>query len=949
MSSRRITRHAYPSERSIACKSREQASWCGLEPLEPRMLLTASLTYSAADLGGGLTAYTFELSCDDGLGAAAVAVGFRGVNGATIQQVLYNGAGNVDTEAQATTFDGTGNPPYDKETDTWVFAPWYDNALPGLNPFEGGVFSGIVNGDNVFLLSAGSGGGSQVGDGTDVAYVVANGNVEWDGTVSRDQDYDTSGIATPAGGDTTAPVVTVSNIGLTNDTRPDFSGTIDDDEAAITVTVGEVTYTEATGVMHSTAGNTWTLPGTALDAPLSDGVYDITVTATDPSSNVGTDDTTNELTVDGTAPVITVDSVGLTNDATPDLGGTIDDDSAAVAVTIGGTTYTEATGVVHNTTANTWSLAGTSLNGPLAEGTHNVNATASDAAGNVGTDGSIGEVMVDTTPPTATVTPQTTNDTTPDISGTIDDDDASLVVVVDGQTYNNEDVVRDTDNKTWTLPGEALVAALAEGTHDVSVTATDGAGNAGSDATADELVIDTTVLTVTVTPKQTADNTPSLSGTVSDAAATVEIAVGGQTHAASVNGNSWMLADNVLTALADGTYNVVATATLGEQQVQDATGNELLVDTTAPLVTVDAQETEDTTPDITGTIDDDAATLSVVVNGQTYTGDDIVRNAAADTWTLPGAALAAALLPDTYDVEVTATDALGNVGQDGSTDELVIQAAGPVTSVVTLGDELKSLVYTDPDGRVVTVKAGKGQVRIMLRSDAAVLQFEDGRGVELISVSGCVIDAIEVLAASKGLKFTASADGATLEDITGGAELSKLDAKTMDLVGGGIDMDGAISKLSLRNIQADVLMAGATKGVAISAEMDIAGADIVLSGSDLKSLKTGRLVDASVFVGISVAPDGTLPTDDDLQGGFELKKLTVAGYDGLLGPAFANAFVAAESIRSASLTDMEFDNGGEDFGFTTKNPKIKVKLNQDGDRYVFGKRWVNDDGDFEIV
>ncbi|MEE3366216.1 MAG: hypothetical protein VX304_11260, partial [Planctomycetota bacterium] len=65
---------------------------------------------------------------------------------------------------------------------------------------------------------------------------------------------------------------------------------------------------------------------------------------------------------------------------------------------------------------------------------------------------------------------------------------ATIEVAVAGQT------VAATNNAdgTWSLADDTLTA-LAEGTFDVSVTATDAVGNAGSDATTDELVVTSTM------------------------------------------------------------------------------------------------------------------------------------------------------------------------------------------------------------------------------------------------------------------------------------------------------------------------------------------------------------------------------------------------------------------------------------------------------------------------
>ena len=71
----------------------------------------------------------------------------------------------------------------------------------------------------------------------------------------------------------------------------------------------------------------------------------------------------------------------------------------------------------------------------LADGTYDVMATATDAAGNASMDVTVDELIIDTAAPTVpTVDFLTTNDTTPIITGTADSVD-DLTVIVDGVTY----------------------------------------------------------------------------------------------------------------------------------------------------------------------------------------------------------------------------------------------------------------------------------------------------------------------------------------------------------------------------------------------------------------------------------------------------------------------------------------------------------------------------------
>ena len=95
---------------------------------------------------------------------------------------------------------------------------------------------------------------------------------------------------------------------------------------------------------------------------------------------------------------------------------------------------------------------------------------------------------LDTRPPTVTADALVTGDTTPALTGTIDDPDAEIVVTVDGWDLRDYTAVNNR-NGTWTLRDDMITPALAVGAHDVIVFATDKAGNVGFDVAVDGLVV----------------------------------------------------------------------------------------------------------------------------------------------------------------------------------------------------------------------------------------------------------------------------------------------------------------------------------------------------------------------------------------------------------------------------------------------------------------------------
>jgi len=164
---------------------------------------------------------------------------------------------------------------------------------------------------------------------------------------------------------------------------------------------------------------------------------------------------------------------------------------------------------------------------------------ATDTYGNVGADASTDELEVDTTAPVVTVDLLVTSDTTPQLTGTVDDDTATISVTVNGTAY----AATNHGDGTWTLADDTITPALLDGVYEVAVTATDIFARVGSDATNNELEIETGAPVVTINPLVTADTTPELSGTINDISATINVTVGGNTYAAANNGDgTWTLA-----------------------------------------------------------------------------------------------------------------------------------------------------------------------------------------------------------------------------------------------------------------------------------------------------------------------------------------------------------------------------------------------------------------------
>jgi len=152
------------------------------------------LTWQSEDLGDGLYAFTFSIenANEEELLPYVAALGFEGVEGATIQQVLYNGSLSIHNETWADMVDGSGG--YSKAADTWAYSPFGDYAVAGTNPLTGAPLNGFYEAANAFAMSCYSGPVGP-GSGVQVVRVVADGNVEWTGNVEWDGDeFETAGV-----------------------------------------------------------------------------------------------------------------------------------------------------------------------------------------------------------------------------------------------------------------------------------------------------------------------------------------------------------------------------------------------------------------------------------------------------------------------------------------------------------------------------------------------------------------------------------------------------------------------------------------------------------------------------------------------------------------------------------------------------------------------------------
>lgn len=267
-------------------------------------------------------------------------------------------------------------------------------------------------------------------------------------------------------------------------------------EAEITLEAG-TTYSEpgATVTDNVDTGLTTTITGSVDTSTV--GTYILNYNAVDSNNNHADQVTRTIYVVDTTPPAIpTLTSpIGFTNDNTPLMQW--DDVDEAVGyyylVKYNCTDISDSNtcSSIYPNSNGLWQTSSEYQAGKTNDGVYYWQVKACDASNNCSEWSDYSKITIDTTAPVVTVNPFITNDKTPKISGTVNDVTASITIKVAGVDYNP-----NNNNGNWEIDS---LSALADGTYDVIASATDTAGNKGTDLTTDELTVDSIAPTATFT------------------------------------------------------------------------------------------------------------------------------------------------------------------------------------------------------------------------------------------------------------------------------------------------------------------------------------------------------------------------------------------------------------------------------------------------------------------
>ncbi len=128
-----------------------------------------------------------------------------------------------------------------------------------------------------------------------------------------------------------------------------------------------------------------------------------------------------------------------------------------------------------------------------------------------------------------------------------------------------------------------------------------------------------------------------------------------------------------------------------------------ILDTVAPVVSMTSLVTSDTSPALTGTVDDPTAQIWVTVNNKTYEADNLANG----QWILPQNTINPSLSAGIYNVAVEAVDPAGNSAWDLSTDELTIESFWSRFNNISLNIIFKPTPVRLPSTKI-TLSSGLG-------------------------------------------------------------------------------------------------------------------------------------------------------------------------------------------------------------------------------------------------
>ncbi|MGO0450423.1 BapA-related adhesin SiiEA [Escherichia coli] len=553
--------------------------------------------------------------------------------------------------------------------------------------------------------------------------------------------------------DLTVPVLTINTIAgddIINATEHGqalvISGSSTGGEAGdvVTVTLNSKTYTTTLD-----ASGNWSVGVPAADVTaLGSGPQTVTATVSDAAGN--SDSETHTVTVNLTAPTISINTIA-TDDvinatekgADLQISGTSNQPAGTtITLTLNGQNYTATTDASGN-----WSTTvPASAVGALGEASYTVTANVTDSAGN--SNSASHNVQVNTALPGVTINPVASDDiinaaesgVAQTISGQVTGAAAgdTVTVTLGGKTYTA--TVAGDGSWTTSVPAADL-AALRDGDATVQASVSTINGNTASathaysvDATAPTLAINT-IATDDILNAAEAGNPLTISGSsTAEAGQTVTVTLNGVTYSGTVQADgSW----SVSVPTAD-LSNLTASQYTVSASVNDKAGNPastthgLAVDLTVPVLTINTVSGDDI-------INATEHGQALVISGSSTGGE-------------AGDVITVTLNSKTY---TTTLDASGNWSVGVPLSDVTALGSGPQTITATITDAAGN---SDDASRTVTVNLTAPTIGInTIASDDVINATEKGADLQITGTSNQPVGTT-ITVTLNGQNYTATTD-----------------------------------------------------------------------------------------------------------------------------------------------------------------------------------------------
>ncbi|AZZ92667.1 tandem-95 repeat protein [Hahella sp. KA22] len=767
-----------------------------------------------------------------------------------------------------------------------------------------GIFNGLSEGDKSTTLN---------GVPLTVSYLGSSGN---DVTLSVIPPTVTDAKISISGASGTSGAY---KIGDTVTATWDDTGSGDNNGDITGVNVNFSAFGGGSSVAASNSANTWTATYIITAGAVDGTNLNVSVTATDSDGVSKTTADTTNATVDNIAPTVTSGNISLSGGSgTSGAYKTGDIVTATWNNTTGGENNSDTisgvsvdfsafggSSVAASNSSDTWTATYTILAGAVDSTNLNVSVTATDNAGNTKTTSGSDNVTVDNIAPTLT-------DAKVSISGSSGISGAYIIGDIVTATWddtaatgdNNSDTISavsvnftafgggaavsaSNSSDTWTASYTLVAGAIDSSNLNISVTATDNAGNTALVADTSNATVDTQAPTVSSVTSSTANGSYKAGDAVSiqilfdqsvivSGAPQLQLETGATdrnvSYASGSGGATLNFAYTVQSGDTSADLDYTGTGALGLNggTIVDDAGNAatltlaapgaanslgankaLVIDTTAPslsLITPVTTPTSDNTPDITFSTDE-AGALSL--GGSCGTSSSTTISSTGNhSITLTQTDNSSALGDGTYsDCTVTVTDAVGNASTALAITAFTVDTTAPSGHSVSLDDS--------------TVNASEAASQSFTFASAEVgasysYSISSSGGGTAVTGSGTIASASQQVT---GLNLSGLNDGTltlsvTLTDPAGNAATAVTDTATMDKTaptGHSVSFDDGVISATEATSQSFTFasaevgasysysISSSGGGTAVTGSGSVTGANQQIASLDLSGLNDGTL------------------------------------------------------------------------------------------------------------